>query len=41
MTTWRPVGAVNFRFFHAARLQAHYAALWLARAARDEMRGAR
>jgi hypothetical protein len=34
MSVWRPVGPVNFRHFHVARLQAHYAAQWLARAAR-------
>ncbi len=31
---WRPLATVNFRSFHAARVQAHYAAQWLARAAR-------
>lgn len=34
MDQWRRVGPVNFRFFQEARLQAHYAAQWLARAAR-------
>jgi len=31
---WQNVPRVNFMFLHAARLQAHYAAQWLARAAR-------
>jgi hypothetical protein len=31
---WRPVRGVDFRKLHDARLQAHYAAQWLARAAR-------
>ena len=32
--TWQTVPRANFMFLHAARLQAHYAAQWLARAAR-------
>lgn len=32
--TWQAVPRANFMFLHAARLQAHYAAQWLARAAR-------
>ena len=32
--TWQSVPRANFMFLHAARLQAHYAAQWLARAAR-------
>ena len=32
--TWQNVPRANFMFLHAARLQAHYAAQWLARAAR-------
>ena len=32
--TWQNVPRVNFMVLHAARLQAHYAAQWLARAAR-------
>jgi hypothetical protein len=31
---WQSVPRANFMFLHAARLQAHYAAQWLARAAR-------
>ena len=31
---WRPVRGMDFRKLHDARLQAHYAAQWLARAAR-------
>jgi hypothetical protein len=31
---WQPVPRANFMFLHAARLQAHYAAQWLARTAR-------
>jgi hypothetical protein len=31
---WQDVPRANFMFLHAARLQAHYAAQWLARAAR-------
>jgi hypothetical protein len=31
---WRNVGRVNYLYLHAARLQAHYAVQWLARAAR-------
>ena len=31
---WQTVPRANFMFLHAARLQAHYAAQWLARAAR-------
>jgi hypothetical protein len=31
---WQPVPRANFMFLHAARLQAHYAAQWLARVAR-------
>jgi len=34
MTTWQSVPRANFMYLHAARLQAHYAAQWLARAAR-------
>lgn len=33
-TTWQAVPRANFLFLHAARLQAHYAAQWLARVAR-------
>jgi hypothetical protein len=33
-TTWQGVPRANFLFLHAARLQAHHAAQWLARAAR-------
>ena len=32
--TWQTVPRANFMFLHAARLQAHYAVQWLARAAR-------
>jgi hypothetical protein len=32
--TWQSVPRANFVFLHAARLQAHYAAQWLARVAR-------
>jgi hypothetical protein len=31
---WRTVGRVNYLYLHAARMQAHYAAQWLARASR-------
>jgi len=31
---WQSVPRANFMFLHAARLQAHYAAQWLSRAAR-------
>src|ERR1700743_1626621 len=31
---WQSVPRANFVFLHAARLQAHYAVQWLARAAR-------
>src|SRR6188508_2402436 len=31
---WQSVPRANFMFLHAARLQAHYAAQWLGRAAR-------
>jgi hypothetical protein len=31
---WRNVGRVNYLYLHAARMQAHYAVQWLARAAR-------
>ena len=34
MSSWQNVSRANFIFLHAARLQAHYAAQWLARAAR-------
>jgi hypothetical protein len=34
MTNWKPVPRLNFHVLHAARLQAHYAVQWLARAAR-------
>jgi hypothetical protein len=33
-STWQPVVRANFMFLRAARLQGHYAAQWLARAAR-------
>jgi hypothetical protein len=32
--TWQSVPRANFMFLHAARMQAHYAVQWLARAAR-------
>ncbi|MBM3526466.1 MAG: hypothetical protein FJX62_00095 [Alphaproteobacteria bacterium] len=32
--TWKAVPRANYMFLHAARLQAHYAVQWLARAAR-------
>jgi hypothetical protein len=31
---WRNVGRINYLYLHAARVQAHYAVQWLARAAR-------
>ena len=31
---WQSVPRANFMFLHVARLQAHYAVQWLARAAR-------
>jgi hypothetical protein len=34
MANWQSVPRANFMYLHAARLQAHYAAQWLARAAR-------
>ena len=34
MANWQNVPRANFMFLHAARLQAHYAAQWLARVAR-------
>ena len=37
---WQSVPRANFMFLHAARLQAHYAAQWLARAARAYVAGA-
>jgi len=34
MSTWQAVPRANFMYLHAARLQAHFATQWLARAAR-------
>src|SRR5215218_6143018 len=36
---WQSVPRANFMYLHAARLQAHYAAQWLARAARAYVPG--